>query len=59
MEMRNSVWNELCTTVGHTTTKMNAHFVPRFQLFAGSEHSQGPLGGLHACSTQDFPFLAS
>ena len=52
MELRNSVWNELCTTVGRTTTKKNAHFVPRFfKLFAGSEHSQDPLGGLHACST--------
>ena len=26
MELRNSVWNELCMTVGRTTTKMNAHF---------------------------------
>ena len=25
-----------------------------FQLFAGSEHSQDPLGGLHACSTSRF-----
>ena len=42
-----------------------------FHLFAGSEHSQGPLAGPHACSTsrfsrsgflrqgQDFTFLAS
>ena len=25
-----------------------------FHLFAGSEHSQGPLAGLHACSTSRF-----
>ena len=30
MELSNSVWNELCTTVSRTTTKMNTHFVPRF-----------------------------
>ena len=30
MELRNSVWNELCATVGRTTIKMNAHFVPWF-----------------------------
>ena len=30
MELRNSMWNELCSTVGRTTTKMNAHFIPRF-----------------------------
>ena len=30
MELRDSVWNELCTTVGRTTTEMKAHFVPRF-----------------------------
>ena len=30
MELRDSVWNELCTTVGRTTTEMNVHFVPRF-----------------------------
>ena len=30
MELRNSMWNEFCTTVGRTTTKMNVHFVPRF-----------------------------
>ena len=55
MELRNSVWNELCMTVGHTTTKMNAHFVPRFfKLFAGSELSEDPLGGPHACSTSRF-----
>ena len=30
MELRNSVWNELCATVGRTTTKMNVDFVPRF-----------------------------
>ena len=30
MELRNSVLNELCTAMGRTTTKMNAHFAPRF-----------------------------
>ena len=25
-----------------------------FQLFEGSEHSQGPLAGPHACSTSRF-----
>ena len=30
MELRNSVLNELCSTVGRTTTKMNANFIPRF-----------------------------
>ena len=30
MELRDSVWNELWTTVGRTTTETNAHFVPRF-----------------------------
>ena len=30
IELRDSVWNELCTTMGRTTTEMNAHFVPRF-----------------------------
>ena len=30
MELMDSVLNELCTTVGRTTTKMNAHFVPPF-----------------------------
>ena len=63
MELRNSVWNELCTTVGRTTTKMNAHFVPRFfKLFAGSEHSQPHMICLVArmlVPPQDFPFLAS
>ena len=55
MELRNSVWNELYTTVGRTTTKINAHFVPRFfKLFAGSEHTEDPLGGPHACSTSRF-----
>ena len=55
MELWNSVWNELCANVGRTTTKMDAHFVPQFfKFFAGSEHSQGPLGGPHACSTSRF-----
>ena len=30
IELRDSVWNELCTTMDRTTTEMNAHFVPRF-----------------------------
>ena len=30
MELRNSVWNELCTNVSRATTKMNVQFVPRF-----------------------------
>ena len=55
MELRNSVWNELCTTMGRSTIKMNAHFVPRFfKLFASSEHSQDSFGGPHACSTSRF-----
>ena len=33
IELRNSVWYELCATMGHTTIKMNAHFVPRFFSF--------------------------
>ena len=33
MKLRNSVSNELRTTVGRTTIKMNAHFVPRFFSF--------------------------
>ena len=30
MELRDSAWNKLWTTVGRTKTKMNVHFVPRF-----------------------------
>ena len=59
MELRNSVWNELCATVGRTTTKMNVHFVPRFFICSPSLNThdtglQGPLAGLHACSTSRF-----
>ena len=63
MELRNSVWNELCTTVGRTTTKMNAHFVPRFFICLQAVNTQntglqGPLAGPrarpHACSTSRF-----
>ena len=57
------MWNELCTTVGRTTTKMNAHFFPWFfKLFAGSEHSQPHRLRLVArmlVPPQDFSFLAS
>ena len=45
MELRNSVWNELCTTVGYhcTTTKMNAHFVPRFFICLQAVNTQRVL----------------
>ena len=59
MESRNSVWTKLCVTVGRTTTKVNAHFVPRFFicLHAVSTQStgmQGALAGSLACSTSRF-----
>ena len=58
MELRNSVWNELCTTVGLTTTKMNAHFVPRFFicLQAVNTHRVHLLARM-LVPPQDFPFL--
>ena len=37
MELRNSVWNELCATVGRTTTKMN---VPRFFIYLQAVNTQ-------------------
>ena len=60
MDLRNSVWNELCTLVGHTTTKMNAHFVPWFFicLQAVNTHSVCLLARMFV-PLQDFPFLAS
>ena len=65
MELRNSVWNELCVTrtVGRSTTKMNVHFVPRFFICLQAVNTQnislqGSLAGQHACRA-DFPFLES
>ena len=57
MELRNSVWNELCRTVGRTTTKMNANFVPRFFicLQAVNTHRVCLLAGM-LVTPQDFPF---
>ena len=59
MELRNSPWNELCTTVGRTTTKKNAHLVPRFCicLQAVSAHRVRLLARMLV--PQDFPFLVS
>ena len=59
MELRNSVWNELCTTGDRVTTKINAHFVPQFFICLQTVNTQntrlqGPLAGLHACSTSRF-----
>ena len=55
MELRNSVWNELCTTVGSHYNQDECAFCPSvFHSFAGSEHSEdseGPLAGPYACST--------
>ena len=47
MELRNLAWNELCTTMCGTTTKMNAYFVPRFFICL-------QLVSPHACSTSRF-----
>ena len=61
MELRNSVWNKpLYTTVGRTTTKMNAHFVRRFfiSLQAANTHRVCLLARM-LVPPQDFPFLAS
>ena len=60
MELRNSVWNDLCTTLGRTTTKMNAHFVPRFFscLQAVNTHRIRLVARM-LVPPQDFPFLAS
>ena len=62
MELKNSVWNELCATVGPTTTKMNAHFVPRFFICLQVVNTRNgclqiPLAGPHACSTSRFPLF--
>ena len=59
MELRNSVWNELCTTVGRTTTKMNVHFVSRFFicLQAVNTHRIHLLAQM-LVPLQDFPSLA-
>ena len=60
MELRNSVWNKLCTTVGRTTTKMNARSVPRFFicLQAVNTHRVRLLVRMFV-PPQDFPFVAS
>ena len=60
MELRNSVWNELCSTVGRTTTKMNVHFAPRFFicLQAVNTHRVRLLARM-LVPPQDLPFLVS
>ena len=60
MELRNSVWKVLCTTMGHTTTKMNAHFVPRFFicLQAVNTHRVHLLARM-LVTPQDCPVLTS
>ena len=40
MKLRNSVSNELCATVGRTTTKMNVRFVPRFFICLQAVNTQ-------------------
>ena len=35
------MWNELCMTVGRTTTKMNAHFVPQFFICLQAVNTHG------------------
>ena len=55
MELRNSVWNELWTTVGRTTTKKNAVFI---YLQAVNTHRVRLLARM-LVPPQDFPFLAS
>ena len=62
MELRNSVWNELCTTVGCTTNKINAHFVPWFFICLQTVNTQntgleGLLASSHASSTLRFSLL--
>ena len=58
MELGNSAWNELCTTVGRTTTKM--HFVPRFFICLQAVNTQRVLFlARMLVPPQDFPFLAS
>ena len=53
------VWNELYTTVGRTTTEMNAHFVPRFFscLQAVNTHRIRLVARM-LVPPQEFPFLA-
>ena len=60
MELRNSVWNEFCTTMGRTTTKMNVHFVPQFfiSLQSLNTHRVHLLARMLVLP-QDFPFVAS
>ena len=53
------MWNELCTTVGRTLTKMIAYLVPRVFIYLQAVNTQntglqGPLASLHACSTLRF-----
>ena len=62
MELKNSVWNELCADEGRTTSKMNAPFVSRFFICLKALNTQntglqGPLAGLD-CSVhlEIFPF---
>ena len=59
MELRNLVRNALCVTVGRTTTKMNAHFVPQCFICLQAVNTrntglQGLLVSPHACSTSRF-----
>ena len=59
MKVRNLVWNELCATVDRTTTKVNAHFVPRVLICLQAVNTQntglqGQLAGPLACSTSKF-----
>ena len=58
MELRNSVCNELCKTVGRTTTKLNAHSVPRFFVCLQAVNTHSLLARM-LVPPQDFPFLAS
>ena len=60
MELSNSVWNELCTTVGRAATKINVQFVPRFfiSLHPVNTHIVHLLARM-LVPPQDFPFLAS
>ena len=53
------MWNELCATMGRTTIKMNAHFVPQFFIslqVVNTQKSglQGLPAGPHACFTSRF-----
>ena len=49
--------NELCVTVGPTTTKMDAHFAPRFFICLQAENTQNTglqLQDPLVCSTSRF-----